>query len=111
MPELALFEGGVRNRGYLPEVKLLSRIHRELRLVHQANSQSAIAVLYRASPQRGSVRTGGRSSLGPEAYIEESIRTPGAFVVPEFPANVMPWFARFGATEVRDLIEQLKTLK
>ncbi|MEE8045703.1 MAG: c-type cytochrome, partial [Dehalococcoidia bacterium] len=31
-------------------------------------------------------RAGSRTSLGAEAYLEESIRTPGAFVVPDFPA-------------------------
>ncbi len=52
------------------------------------------------------------SGLSADAYLEQSIRDPGAFVVPSFPPNVMPLtFKDMPASEVADLIAYLKTLK
>ncbi len=45
-----------------------------------------------------------------EAYIEESIREPGAFVVDGFTEGLMPSFDDLSASEITDLIAYLKTL-
>ena len=46
-----------------------------------------------------------------EAYIEESIKSPNAFVVEGFPPNVMPaTFGNLSAEELRNLIAYLETL-
>jgi cytochrome c2 len=55
-------------------------------------------------------RAGSRTSLGADAYIEQSVREPGAFVVDGFSA-VMPSFDYFSADDVENLIAYLKTLK
>ena len=56
------------------------------------------------------VRAGERISLDAEAYIEESIREPGAFVVDGFTAGLMPAFDDLTASEITDMIAYLKTL-
>ena len=56
------------------------------------------------------VRAGERTSLEAEAYIEESIREPGAFVVDGFTAGLMPAFDDLTASEITDMIAYLKTL-
>ena len=56
------------------------------------------------------VRAGERTSLDAEAYIEESIREPGAFVVDGFTAGLMPAFDDLTASEITDMIAYLKTL-
>ena len=55
-------------------------------------------------------RAGSRTSLDADAYIEQSIREPGAFVVDGYPA-VMPSFDYFSADDVDNLIAYLKTLE
>ena len=55
------------------------------------------------------VRAGERTSLDAEAYIEESIREPGAFVVDGFTAGLMPAFDDLTASEITDMIAYLKT--
>ena len=54
-------------------------------------------------------RAGSRTSLDADAYIEQSLREPQTFLVPEYPA-VMPSFDKFSDGEVLDLIAYLKTL-
>tara|TARA_B100000809_G_scaffold121496_1_gene119685 strand:+ start:914 stop:1381 length:468 start_codon:yes stop_codon:yes gene_type:complete len=54
-------------------------------------------------------RAGIRTSLDADAYVEQSLREPQAFLVPEYPA-VMPSFDKFSDGEVLDLIAYLKTL-
>ena len=54
-------------------------------------------------------RAGSRTSLDANAYIEQSLREPQTFLVPEYPA-VMPSFDKFSDGEVLDLIAYLKTL-
>ncbi len=56
------------------------------------------------------VRAGERTSLDAEAYIEESIREPGAFVVDGFTDGLMPAFDDLSSSEITDLIAYLKTL-
>ena len=56
------------------------------------------------------VRAGQRTSLDAEAYIEESIREPGAFVVDGFTAGLMPAFDDLTASEITDMVAYLKTL-
>ena len=55
-------------------------------------------------------RAGKRTALDADAYIEQSLREPQAFLVDGFPA-AMPSFDQFSVGEVRDLIAYLKTLK
>ena len=55
-------------------------------------------------------RAGERTSLDAEAYIEESIREPGAFVVDGFTAGLMPAFDDLTASEITDMVAYLKTL-
>lgn len=55
-------------------------------------------------------RASGRTPLDADAYIEQSLRQPQAFLVDGFPP-AMPSFDRFSAGEVRDLIAYLKTLQ
>ena len=38
------------------------------------------------------------------AYTAESIKNPGAYVVPGYPNGVMPSFARLGDTKIADLV-------
>jgi cytochrome c2 len=54
-------------------------------------------------------RAGSRTSLDADAYIEQSLREPLAFLVDGFPA-VMPSFDKFSAAEMQNLIAYLKTL-
>jgi cytochrome c2 len=54
-------------------------------------------------------RAGSRTALDADAYIEQSLRDPQAFLVPDFPA-VMPSFDKFSGGEVLNLIAYLKTL-
>ncbi len=54
-------------------------------------------------------RAGSRTSLDANAYIEQSIREPGAYVVDGFPA-VMPSFDFFSDDQVKNMIAYLKTL-
>lgn len=54
-------------------------------------------------------RAGGRTALDADAYIEQSVREPGAFVVDGFPA-VMPSFDYFSDDDVKNIIAYLKTL-
>ena len=54
-------------------------------------------------------RAGSRTSLDADAYIEQSLRDPQAFLVEDFPA-VMPSFDQFSDGDVKDLIAYLKTL-
>lgn len=54
-------------------------------------------------------RAGSRTSLDADAYIAQSVREPGAFLVDGFPA-VMPTFAQFSDDDVENLIAYLKTL-
>lgn len=57
-------------------------------------------------------RAGDRTSLDTDAYIEQSIREPGAFVVDGFPSpTLMPSFDDFSDDEITNLIAYLKTLK
>lgn len=57
---------------------------------------------------RAGTRVAGMSA---DAYIEQSIRDPNAFVVPDYPANVMlTIFANLTADEMLNLIAYLKTL-
>ena len=49
-------------------------------------------------------------ALSADAYIEQSLREPQAFLVDGFPP-AMPSFDRFSVGEVKDLIAYLKTLK
>ena len=55
-------------------------------------------------------RAATRTSLDAEAYLEESMRDPGAFIVDSFPA-VMPSFSYFSDEDVDNLIAYLKTLE
>ncbi len=55
-------------------------------------------------------RAGSLTSLDAEAYIEESLREPKAFVVDGFPP-VMPSYDRFSDGEMQDMIAFMKTLK
>ncbi len=54
-------------------------------------------------------RAGDRTSLDAEAYIEQSVREPGAFVVDGFPA-VMPSFDYYSDEDVQNIIAYLKSL-
>ena len=54
-------------------------------------------------------RAGSRTSLDAEAYLEQSIREPGAFVVDGF-APVMPSFDYFSDEDVQNVIAYLKSL-
>jgi cytochrome c2 len=54
-------------------------------------------------------RAGDRTSLDADAYIEQSVRDPGAFLVDGFGA-IMPSFS-FTDDDVEDLIAYLKTLE
>ena len=54
-------------------------------------------------------RAGSRTSLDADAYIEQSVREPGAFIVDGFPA-VMPSFDYFSDEDVQNLIAYLKSL-
>ncbi len=56
------------------------------------------------------VRAGERTSLDAEAYIEESVREPDAFVVDGFTDGLMPAFDDLSSPEITDLIAYLKTL-
>ena len=57
-------------------------------------------------------RAGDRTSLDSDAYIEQSIREPGAFVVDGFPSpTLMPSFDDFSDEEITNLIAYMKTLK
>lgn len=57
---------------------------------------------------RAGTRVAGMSA---DAYIEQSIREPNAFVVPDFLPSVMPaTFGNLTADEIRNLIAYLKTL-
>ncbi len=51
------------------------------------------------------------AGLSADAYIEQSIRQPGAFIVPEFPNVMLATFANLPAPDLADLIAYLKTLK
>jgi mono/diheme cytochrome c family protein len=51
-----------------------------------------------------------RAGMSAAAYIEESIRQPGAFTVSGFPANVMPKLP-LSDSQVKDLVAFLMTLK
>ena len=55
-------------------------------------------------------RAATRTSLDADAYIEESLRQPGAFFADDLPA-VMPSFDRFNDDEIQNLIAYLKTLE
>jgi cytochrome c2 len=55
-------------------------------------------------------RAGERTSLDADAYIAQSLREPGAFVVDGFPA-VMPSFSYLGDDDIQNLIAYLKTLE
>ncbi len=52
---------------------------------------------------------GSRTSLDADAYIEQSLREPLAFLVDGFPA-VMPSFDRFSDADMDDMIAFLKSL-
>lgn len=54
-------------------------------------------------------RASSRTSLDAEAYLEESIRQPGAYVVDGYPP-VMPGFDYLGDEDIENLIAYLKTL-
>jgi cytochrome c oxidase subunit 2 len=54
-------------------------------------------------------RASSRTSLDAEAYLEESIRQPGAYVVDGFPP-VMPSFDYLSDDDIQNLIAYLKTL-
>jgi cytochrome c2 len=54
-------------------------------------------------------RAGSRTSLDADAYLEQSVREPGAFIVDGFPA-VMPSFDYFSDEDVQDMIAYLKSL-
>ena len=55
-------------------------------------------------------RAGGRTSLGADEYIEQSLRDPGAYFADDLPA-VMPSFDRFSDDDIKHLIAYFKTLK
>ncbi|MEE8046978.1 MAG: cytochrome c [Dehalococcoidia bacterium] len=55
-------------------------------------------------------RAGNRTSLDADAYIEQSVRDPQAFVVDGFP-GVMPSFNQFSDEDVQNIIAYLKTLE
>ena len=55
-------------------------------------------------------RAGSRTSLDADAYIEQSLREPGAFLADDLPA-IMPSFDQFSDDDVKNLIAYLKTLK
>jgi hypothetical protein len=59
---------------------------------------------------RAGSREPGKSA---DYYLHESLMAPNAFVVPNFPANVMPQnFAQtLSAQQIDDLVAYLKTLK
>ena len=48
--------------------------------------------------------------LDADAYIKESIKTPGAFLVKGF-SPVMPAFGGLSDGDIADIIEYMKTLK
>ena len=54
-------------------------------------------------------RAGSRTSLDADAYIEQSVRSPQAFVVDGFP-GVMPSFDSFSDGDMQNLIAFMKTL-
>ena len=54
-------------------------------------------------------RAGSRTSLDADAYIAQSVREPGAFIVDGF-SPLMPVFAQFSDDDVSNLIAYLKTL-
>ncbi len=54
-------------------------------------------------------RAGGRTALDADAYIEQSVREPGAFLVDGFLA-VMPSFDYFSDDDIKNMIAYLKTL-
>ncbi|MBT3996324.1 MAG: cytochrome c [Chloroflexi bacterium] len=54
-------------------------------------------------------RAGERTALDADAYIEQSIREPGAFVVDGF-SPLMPSFSYLSESDVTNLIAYLKTL-
>ncbi len=55
-------------------------------------------------------RADGLTGLSAEAYIEQSVREPGAYIVDGFPP-VMPAFDFFTESDMQDLIAYLKTLE
>ncbi len=55
-------------------------------------------------------RAGERTSLDADAYITESLKDPGAFVVDGFPP-VMPSFSYFSDDDIQNVIAYLKTLE
>ncbi|MCH8115381.1 MAG: cytochrome c [Chloroflexi bacterium] len=55
-------------------------------------------------------RAGSRTSLDADAYIEQSLREPAAFLADDLPA-IMPSFDQFSDDDVKNLIAYLKTLK
>ena len=55
-------------------------------------------------------RAGSRTSLDADAYIEQSLREPAAFLADDVPA-IMPSFDQFSDDDVKNLIAYLKTLK
>ena len=57
---------------------------------------------------RAGTRVPGMSAA---AYLEQSIKEPNAFVVPDYPPNVMPaTFGSLSADEISNLIAYLKSL-
>lgn len=54
-------------------------------------------------------RAGDRTSLDADAYIEQSLRDPNAFVVDDYPA-AMASFDHFSDDDVKNIIAYLKTL-
>lgn len=57
---------------------------------------------------RAGTRVAGMST---DAYIEQSIREPNAFVVPDYPPSVMPaTFGSLTADEISNLIAYMKSL-
>lgn len=54
-------------------------------------------------------RAGSRTSLDAGAYLEQSIREPGVFLVEGF-LPLMPVFAQFSDDDVQNLVAYLKTL-
>jgi len=55
-------------------------------------------------------RAGSRTDLDADAYIEQSLKEPGEFLVDGFPA-VMPSFSYFSDEDVENMIAYLKTLE
>ena len=58
--------------------------------------------------ERAATRVAGLSA---ERYIEQSIREPGAFIVPGFPNVMLTTFKDLPAQDIADLIAYLRTLK